>query len=126
MSTLTDMVDSYLTPKLKEGETVDLSQFTPRQRTNIRLYGLDFKDYTAKEINEYKLNWIENNKDCVNIIINDGKRSWVKKFCRKHFYHQDFHIEIGKDLRELNTKMDDIIFFKNPQDAMVFKLAYKG
>ena len=22
--------------------------------------------------------------------------------------------------------MDDIIFFKNPQDAMVFKLAYKG
>ena len=72
MSTLTDMVDSYLTPKLKEGETVDLSQFTPRQRTNIRLYGLDFKDYTAKEINEYKLNWIENNKDCVNILKQNG------------------------------------------------------
>ncbi len=117
MSTLTDMVDSYLTPKLKEGETVDLSQFTPRQRTNIRLYGLQFKDYTAREITDYKLNWIENNKDCVNIAIAKGKRSWVWKFCRKHFYHQDFHIE---------PQDRDTIFFKNPQDAMVFKLAYKG
>ena len=115
MSTLTDMVDSYLTPKLKEGETVDLSQFTPRQRTNIRLYGLEFKDYTVNEISDYKVNWMKN---CEKIqLTNKGNRVWITKFCRTHFYHQDFHIE----------PLDrDTIFFKNPQDAMVFKLAYKG
>jgi len=112
MSTLTDMVDSYLTPKLKEGETVDLSQFTPRQRTNIRLYGLGFKDYTASDISKYKQEWMKN---CEIIpLYSKGHKTWITKFCRKHFYHQDFHIEI------------DRVFFKNQPDAMVFKLSHKG
>jgi len=115
MSTLTDMVDSYLTPNLKKGETIDLSHFTPRQRTNIRLYGLEFKDFTAMDIAKYKEEWM---KDCEKIdLTNSGNRVWARKFCRTNFNHQDFHIEF---------QTTDIIFFKNPQDAMVFKLAYKG
>ncbi len=115
MSTLTDMVDSYLTPNLKEGETINLSLFTPRQRTNIRLYGLEFKDFTAMDIARYKEEWM---KDCEKVdLTNRGNRVWARKFCRKNFNHQNFHMEFQKN---------DIIFFKNPQDAMVFKLAYKG
>ena len=115
MSTLTDMVDSYLTPNLKEGETIDLSQFTPRQRTNIRLYGLEFKDFTAIDISKYKEQWM---MDCEKVdLTNKGNRVRARKFCRTNFNHQDFHIQFQKT---------DTIFFKNPEDAMVFKLAYKG
>ena len=88
MSTLTDMVDSYLTPNLKEGETIDLSQFTPRQRTNIRLYGLEFKDYTAIDIANYKSEWMKN---CEKVDLPKGNRVWARKFCRTNF-NQDYRI----------------------------------
>ena len=81
MSTLTDMVDSYLTPNPKEGETIDLSQFTPRQRTNIRLYGLDFKDFTAIDIANYKSEWMKNCEkvDLATKEIGFGQENFVEQ-----------------------------------------------
>ena len=51
------MVSSYLTPKLLEGESVDLSLYSPRERTNIRLYGLACKDWTPADVADYKRKW---------------------------------------------------------------------
>jgi len=48
---------TYITPKLQEGESVDLSLYSPRERTNIRLYGLACKDWTVNDVSEYKRIW---------------------------------------------------------------------
>ena len=59
-STSRDMVSSYLTTKLREGESVDLSLYSPRERTNIRFYGLDCKDWTPADVADFKRSWAQN------------------------------------------------------------------
>lgn len=108
------MRSSYITPKLREGEIVDLSLFSPRERTNIRLYGLDFKDATPQDIFEYKNKW-KNNATIVNIR---GRLNQCQAWCKTHCYHQDFEI-----MKYANPDDSHAVYFKNPEEAMLFKLS---
>lgn len=116
-SILTVMVDSYLTPKLKEGEKVDLSLYSPRERTNIRLYGLAFKDFTPQMIYEYKKQWAPT---CETVNIKGGLEQ-AKKWCRTYLYHQDFTI-----IKFANPDDSHSIHFKNAEDAMLFRLSFNA
>jgi len=117
MNILVDMVDSYLTPKLREGESVDLSLYSPRERTNIRLYGLDFKDYTPQMLFEYKRKWAPS---CETVTIR-GKYTEAQKWCRKHCFHQDFEIQ-----KYANPDDSHSVHFKNAEEAMLFRLSITG
>ena len=104
----------YLTPKLKENESVDLSQYSPRQRTNISLYGLDFKDATPQDIFEYKNTW----KWKATKIDIRGRLSFAQRWCKTNCFHQDFEIQ-----KYANPDDSHAIYFKNPEEAMLFKLS---
>lgn len=94
---------------------MDLSLFSPRERTNIRLYGLSCKDWTPQDVFEYKCSW-RHNAESVNI---KGQLDRALRWCKTNLYHQDFDVE-------RNALPDDshIIKFKDPRDAMLFKLAF--
>lgn len=108
-------MDTYLTPKLKEGETVDLSQYSPRQRTNIRFYGLANKDWTPADVAEYKRKWAINSEP----VVIRGGYDRATRWCRTYLYQQDFFIEKF-------ARPDDshVVHFKNAEDAMLFKLSF--
>jgi hypothetical protein len=108
------MLSTYITPKLSEGETVDLSLYSPRERTNIRLYGLNFKDATPADIFEYKNRW---KAQSTKITIR-GKLSLAQKWCRTHCFHQDFEIQ-----KYANNDDSHAVYFKNQEEAMLFKLS---
>lgn len=103
----------YLTPKLREGETIELSEYNPRQRTNIRLYGLAAMDWTPRDVFEYKTKWIPR-AQVINTFELDNGTAW----CKQHLFMQDWHVE-------KHAKFDDShnFLFKNPEDAMLFRLA---
>lgn len=108
---------TYLTPKLKEGETVDLSLYLPRERTNIRLYGLNCKDWTPQDVFEYKRKWAASSEP----VVIRGGLDRATRWCRTHLYQQDFYIEKF-------ARPDDshIVHFKSAEDAMIFKLSFNG
>jgi|TARA_B100001094_G_C17680869_1_gene553322 hypothetical protein len=107
-----------LTPKLKDGESVDdLSLYSPRERTNIRLYGLAYKDYTPQMISEYRKKWAKN---CETVTIR-SKLDEATRWCKTNLYHHDFTV-----LRFANPDDSHSIHFKNPEDAMIFKLSFSG
>ena len=54
---MTSLYKLGLTPKLVDEDTIDISEFDPRQRTNIRLYGPECKDWTPLMISDYKRKW---------------------------------------------------------------------
>jgi hypothetical protein len=108
------MRSTYITPKLSEGETVDLSLYSPRERTNSRLYGLNFKDATPADIFEYKNRW---KAQSTKITIR-GKLSLAQKWCRTHCFHQDFEIQ-----KYANNDDSHAVYFKNQEEAMLFKLS---
>lgn len=109
-----NMSSKYLTPKLKEGETVDLSLYSPRERTNIRLYGVACKDWTPRDVAEYKQRWAATSEP----VVLRGNLDKATRWCRENLFHQDFQIEKF-------ARPDDshVIHFKNASDAMLFKLA---
>ena len=129
------MVRSYLTPKLREGESVDLSLYEPRQRTNIRLYGLSFKDYHPQMIRDYRMEWMESDTAAI-VRIDTAKKHEAIKWCRTNLYHQDFARSIEEEQgpgsptvtgeQSDNVTQHYSIAFKNPRDAMIFKLAFSG
>lgn len=109
------MVDSYLTPKLKEGETVDLSLYPPRERTNIRLYGLACMYWTPADVFEYKRKW-KPNAEVVNIKGNwNGAQAW----CKTHLYMQDWDM-----IKHAMPDDSHNVLFKYPEQAMLFKLSF--
>ena len=108
------MRSSYITPKLREGEIVDLSLYSPRERTNIRLYGLDFKDAIPADIFEYKTKW---RKDATEVTIR-GRLDKATRWCRTHCFQQDYVIK-----KYANQDDSHAIYFKNPEEAMLFKLS---
>lgn len=108
------MVDSYLTPKLKEGETVDLSLYSPRERTNIRLYGLECKDWTAEDVFKYKQSW-KPNAEVVNIRGNHYKAT---TWCKTNLYMQDWEI-----IKHAMPDDSHNVLFKHAEQAMLFKLS---
>ena len=114
------MVNSFLTPKLREGESVDLSLFSPRERTNIRLYGLECKDWTPADVADFKRSWAPKSNP---IIINNRRYKEAKHWCRENCYHQDFTI-IQKLLPD-DTQVA-AVHFRREEDAMIFKLAFSG
>ena len=114
MNTSHVMVDSYLTPRLEEGETIDLSLYPPRQRTNIRLYGLAFKDHTPLMISDYKRKW-KSKRETVRI---KAKLDVATKWCRTNCFHQDFIIEKFAYPDDTHA-----IHFKNKEEAMLFRLS---
>ncbi len=113
------MVSSFLTPKLREGESIDLSLYSPRERTNIRFYGLDCKDWTPADVADFKRKWAPNGTP----VVFKGRIEDAKKWCRTNLYHQDFHIE--KVLLQDDTRIVKV-HFRRPEDAMIFKIAFSG
>ena len=107
------MVDSFLTPKLREGERVDLSLYPPRNRVNIRLYGLECKDWSPQDVFEYKAKWKEN-AAVVNIR---GNFKQAQDWCKQNLYMQDWH-SIKHDMPDDSHNF----LFKYPEQAMLFKL----
>lgn len=107
------MVDSFLTPKLREGERVDLSLYPPRNRVNIRLYGLECKDWSPQDVFEYKAKW-KNNAEVVNIRSNFKQ---AQDWCKQNLYMQDWH-SIKHDMPDDSHNF----LFKYPEQAMLFKL----
>jgi len=109
------MAVSYLTPKLREGESVDLSLYSPRERTNIRLYGLACKDWLPRDVTEYKQSWASTSEP----VVLRGQLDKAKMWLREHLYQQDYHIE-------KYARPDDshVVHFKNAEEAMLFKLAF--
>lgn len=107
------MVDSFLTPKLREGERVDLSLYPPRNRVNIRLYGLECKDWSPQDVFEYKAKW-KNNAEVVNIR---GNFKQAQDWCKQNLYMQDWH-SIKHDMPDDSHNF----LFKYPEQAMLFKL----
>lgn len=111
------MSASYITPKLKEGETVDLSLYNPRERTNIRLYGLECKDWVPRDVYESKKSWAES---CETITVR-GNLDKAIKWCKQNLFMQDW------DYRKFAHPDDSHLFyFKNPEDALIFKLSIYG
>ena len=108
------MADSYLTPKLKEGESVDLSLYPPRARVNIRLYGLACKDWTPQDVHEYKLTW----KQEATVVNIKGKFSQAQAWCKTHLYMQDWDY-----IKHAMPDDRHNFLFKNPEQAMLFKLS---
>jgi len=108
---------TYLTPKLQEGETIDLSLYSPRERINIRLYGLAFKDYTPLMLMDYKQKW----KDTSTQVDIRGGYGRAMHWCKTHLFHQDFFIN-----KHGNPDDGHQVHFKNAPDAMIFKLSFNG
>lgn len=107
------MKETYLTPKLREGQEVDLSKYNPRQRTNIRLYGLDAMNWTPQNVYEYKMKWLP---DATRVRIHDFRVA--QKWCKENLFLQDWHI----NKYHYPDDTHDMLF-KNPQEAMLFKLS---
>ena len=105
-----------LTPKLVEEADIDISEFSPRQRTNIRLYGLECKDWTPLMITEYKRKWAPTGTPVV-VFDYDGALKW----CRQHLYHHTFNATKWANPDDSHT-----IHFEKEEDAMLFKLAFSG
>ena len=114
------MASSYLTPKLREGESVDLSLYSPRERTNIRLYGLDCKHWTPADVADFKRSWASQSHP---VVIEFCMYEKAKRWCRENCYHQDFHII--KNLLQDDTR-EIAVHFRRPEDAMIFKIAFSG
>ena len=108
------MSSIYLTPKLKEGESVDLSLYSPRERTNIRLYGLACKDWTFQMHQDYKERW----REAAEVVVVRGKLDKAKHWCKENLYMQDWHCAPFGANRE-----GHLFYFKNPQEAMLFKMS---
>ena len=108
------MSATWLTPKLKEGESVDLSLYSPRERTNIRLYGLSCKDWTIQMHQDYKDKW----KDTAEVVVVRGKLDKARHWCKQHLYMQDWHYAPFGNHRE-----GHVFYFKNSDEAMLFKMS---
>lgn len=108
------MLSTYITPKLREGETIDLSLYSPRERTNIRLYGLACKDWTPRDVFEYKNKWMGSSPESIKTFTLDAAKAW----CKNNLYMQDWHVE-------KHGSPDDkhVFYFKNPNEAFLFKLS---
>jgi hypothetical protein len=110
--------DTYLTPKLREGETIDLSQYSPRQRTNIRLYGVKYLNWTPADVTDYKQKWkCDKTTEMVTIDFKDSvydKTTW----CKTNLFFQDW--ELQKVARRDGVSA---FWFKNSEDAMLFRLS---
>jgi len=107
------MKDTYLTPKLKEGQEVDLSKYNPRQRTNIRLYGLDNINWTPANVYEYKMRWLP---DGERVRVSDWRSA--TKWCKENLFMQDWHINKYAEPDDTHH-----LFFKKAEEAMLFKLS---
>ena len=119
MNILDVMVDSYLTPKLEEGETVNLSLYNPRQRTNIRLYGLKCKDWTPLDIFDYKHKWLAEEHE--ELRIDPDRLTQAAKWCKTNLFHQDFTIN-----KFASPDDSHMILFKNSAEALLFRLSING
>jgi len=105
-----------LTPKLGDEDTIDISELDPRQRTNIRLYGPECKDWTPLMISDYKRKWAPTGTPIV-IFNYDSALKW----CKKHLDHHTFNAT-----KYANPDDSHTIHFEKEEDAMLFKLAFNG
>ena len=105
---------TYLTPKLKEGQEVDLALYGPRERTNIRLYGLECKDWTPRDVAEYKQSWAPT----CEVVIVRGQLEKAKAWCKTNLYMQDWDYK-----KFANPDDSHCFYFKNAPEAMLFKLS---
>ena len=111
------MRKNYLTPKLKEQQTVDLAQFGPRERVNIRMYGLKCKNWTPLDVTDYKRKWLSAAEE---VIVNRDMLGLDQcvVWCKNNLFHQDFQVK-----KYANPDDSHVIKFKRPEDAMMFKLS---
>lgn len=113
---MTSLYKLGLTPKLVDEDTIDISEFDPRQRTNIRLYGLECKDWTPLMISDYKRKWAKTSTPVI-VFDYDGALKW----CRQYLYHHTFNAT-----KHANPDDSHTIHFEKQEDAMLFKLAFSG
>ena len=111
------MSATFLTPKLAEGESVDLSLYSPRERTNIRLYGLQYKDWAPADVAEYKQRW----RSTATVVNIKGRYEEANRWIKEHYYMQDYFI-----IKFAQPDDSHDVYFKNATDAMIFKLAFYG
>ncbi len=109
------MANSFLSPKLKEGESVDLSLFSPRERTNIRLYGLDCKHWTPTDVYKFKRDWMVKSTE----VKLKTKLDVATRWCRHHLFQQDYDIK-----KNYYSDGTHAVFFKNAEDAFFFRLSF--
>lgn len=105
------MKSSLLTPK--NNADIDLSKYTPQQRSNIRLYGLECADWTARDVFEYKTKWLKTGEIVQTFHLSQGQ-AWCKHNLPMHKWH------VNK-----NAVPDDSheFIFENSEDALLFKLS---
>jgi hypothetical protein len=108
------MISTYITPKLREGESIDLSLYSPRERTNIRLYGLACKDWLPRDVAEYKQSWAAT----AEIVQVRGQFDKAKHWCKNHLYMQDWDCQ-----KYAHPDDSHNFYFKNAEDALLFKLS---
>ena len=113
---MTSLYKLGLTPKLVDEDTIDISELDPRQRTNIRLYGPDCKDWTPLMISDYKRKWAPTGTPIV-IFNYDSALKW----CKKHLYHHTFNAT-----KYANPDDSHSVHFKNAEEAMLFRLSITG
>jgi hypothetical protein len=109
------MSATFLTPKLAEGESVDLSLYLPRERTNIRLYGLKNKDWIPADVADYKQTW----RADATVVNIRGKYEQANRWLKEHLYMQDFCI-----IKFAQPDDSHDVLFKTPEEAMIFKLSF--
>lgn len=106
-------MNNYLTPKLKEGQEVDLSKYNPRQRANIRLYGLEQMNWTPLNVYEFKCRWLPNAE-----VVKVSDHRTAQQWCKTNLFMQDWHINKYAEPDDTHH-----VLFKNAEEAMLFKLS---
>ena len=120
-----------LTEKQKELANIDLSQFGPRERTSIRLYGLKNKDWDQFDAIEYYHTWLPN---ATEVEIPMTVYEEAEKWCRDNIYIHEYKPvtntrgPISEGTVTLSYKEPNYnygtISFKHPEDAFIFKMRY--
>lgn len=120
-----------LTEKQKELQNIDLSQYSPRERASIRLYGFQYKDWTHIDAVNHYHEWLPYAHE-VEVPMADFDEAL--KWCHDNLYVQDAYAvpnTRGHTTHALSTGYGTLpkeswgtISFKSPEDAFIFKLRY--
>lgn len=120
-----------LTDKQKELQNIDLSQYSPRERASIRLYGLKNKDWDSIDAANHYHTWLH---EPTEVEISMTTFEEAKKWCHDNIYMHEFYpvpdtrgdINSGSSYYKAKHPENNwgTISFKHPQDAFIFKLRY--
>lgn len=99
-------------PKDANGEIIDLSMYNPRQRTNIRMYGIEHADWIPQDVADYRRNWMSKSPAKVNVKEFHKSRKWLNENLYRHQWDISY-----------TGPYQTTVFFEREEDAFLFKLA---